>query len=137
MGTYYTIGASKKDIIAELTQGWENRENGSKCKILAHAIRGNVLWTVCELTKPDDCFKERFIVCNLLSTSDGSWGYKSMDESCGPCYYSCPLKYLEMAPNPIGGYAVKWREQVREYHRRKRSNSSLRALSRIRQYLSD
>lgn len=49
----------------------------------------------------------------------GGWGYKPMDESCGPVEVSCPLKYLDMVPDP-GSYATEWRKNVREWHARKK-----------------
>ena len=65
MGTYYTTGASKKDIISEIIAGWANDKNGSKCEVLTYCVRGNVLWAVHKLTKPDG-EKDRFIVDAFL-----------------------------------------------------------------------
>ena len=78
----------------------------------AHACAGNVLWMVIENRTHHD----KFIACYLLRRS-GTWGYKDMTESMGPCYYTCPLKYLDMVPCP-GGYATAWREKVRARHAR-------------------
>ena len=36
----------------------------------------------------------------------------------GPCYYSCPLKYLGIVPLEEFGGNAGWREQVIDYHRR-------------------
>jgi hypothetical protein len=33
----------------------------------------------------------------------------------GPCYYGCPLKYLEMVPCPDSQYAREWREVVKRW----------------------
>lgn len=46
------------------------------------------------------------------------WGYKDMDESCGPCYYDCPISYLDYPAEPKG-YAVGFREKVRAHHAKK------------------
>ena len=46
MGTYYTPGASRADVIAELltTQPYTNAENRTiQRRILAHCLKGNVL----------------------------------------------------------------------------------------------
>lgn len=43
------------------------------------------------------------------------WGYKDMDESCGPNEVDCPISYLDKASEPRG-YAEAWRQRVREYH---------------------
>lgn len=63
---------------------------------------------------------ERWIGCDLLEYSkrDEGWGYKDMDESMHPYYYSCPLSYLDMVP-VVG--SEEWRQGVREYHQRQRA----------------
>ena len=80
-------------------------------KVIAHALRGSVLWTVNQITHRETGASDVFIGCDLLR-KDGEWcGYKDMEESMGPHHYSCPMKFLDMAPerNPV------WRERVREY----------------------
>ena len=42
------------------------------------------------------------------------WGYKGMSEDMGPCYYDCPLSYLDEADEPSSGLAREWREKVRK-----------------------
>src|SRR5574337_719100 len=53
-----------------------------------------------------------YIGCHLLESSGGDWGYKSLDESVHPYYYSCPLRYLDMAPVQ----SPEWRERVHRFH---------------------
>jgi len=48
-----------------------------------------------------------------------------MDEGSGPCYYDCPLKYLQMAPIPDSPYAQGWRDKVRAYHTNKYAKSKM------------
>lgn len=48
------------------------------------------------------------------------WGYKDLDESCGPCEVNCPISYLSKASEPVG-YAAEWREKVRKYHAAKKA----------------
>jgi len=117
MGWSYTYDATKADIIDNLTrmQGWgEGREGGA----IKHCVRGNVLWTVHEIRDVTTHANAiRFIGCFLLGKAkDCGWGSKDMEESMGPCYYSCPLEYLDMAPIPEGEYAKGWRDNVRAYH---------------------
>lgn len=71
-------------------------------------VRGNMFWGVA------DYKGENVIVCAIIGSSDGEWGYKGMDESMGPYYYNCPLSYLDMAPVQN----AEWREKVREYFSR-------------------
>jgi hypothetical protein len=52
--------------------------------------------------------------------SEPGWGYKSMDESCEPYAYDCPLSFLALASAPQG-HAVEWREKVRAHHAAKKA----------------
>ena len=88
-----------------------------KATTIAKAVRGNTLWTVIEYTADGASYPKgtRAILCFLLGgdTKRGlGWGYKDMDESMGPADHSCPLKFLDMVPDP-GGYATEWRKEVR------------------------
>ena len=127
----------RKSQIADLVKGWENETpNGTvKTYVLKHCYRGNafsgVLWVVFERTIPNQS-TERFIACFKLEYRGGLWGYKDMDESMGPHYYSCPLSYLDMTDPANGGdfinpcwdgkqceeWSKNWREHVREHHAR-------------------
>lgn len=87
---------------------------GRSWECLSHCLRGNVLWTVWEVTYQDKPCR-RFIGCDLLKNygKNEGWGYKDMDESVGPFYYTCPLKYLKMVPEVS---CQEWRDQVERYH---------------------
>jgi len=118
MGWYYTTGAARRDIIKEIIEAHE-RPNGGYFKTVRHCCSGNTLWTVHEnkvCTKTGDEISH-WIGCYLLTrgTGDG-WGYKPMDESMGPYYYSCPLSYLKMAP----ATNEQWRTGVVSYWARRR-----------------
>ena len=111
MGWDFTYGASRKDIVKQVTTDWENETFTAKC--LTHAARGNVLWSVWAFTNKSEIGSVRTVIhCDLLGKMDGDWGYKGMSESVGPCYYSCPLSYLEMAEETN----ADWRAEVRKYH---------------------
>jgi hypothetical protein len=96
--------SNKAAIIKHLTE-----ECG--VKTIAKCVKGNVLWAVQESTTGT-----KFIGCYLLGADQGWWGYKDMDESCGPCYYNCPLAYLEMVEDPKSTYSTGWREKVKAFH---------------------
>jgi len=129
MGWLFKAGSSRRDLIAENTKGWERtKEDGTiiKSTCLAHCYRGGifsgVLWSVWERTFVKDGQQveptQRWIVCDLLRCVQGEWGYKDMEESMHPYFYSCPLKYLTLVPiEEFGGHA-EWRELVRSYHSR-------------------
>ena len=103
MGWYYTYNASRKDIIAEIVAEQEGFKTIRKC------TSGNVLWTVHESTTQGET--TTWIGCYLLQRSADGWGYKPMSESMGPYYWSCPLAYLDLAPEAC----AEWREGVRKY----------------------
>ena len=128
MGWLFTYGQTRKQLIERRIQPWERTQPdgtvvASVC--IAHCYRGGVfsgvLWTVWERTWTKDGQSiqpsERWIGCDLLQykTVDG-WGYKDMEESCGPYSFSCPLKYLGLAP----ATNEAWRATVRGYHARLR-----------------
>ena len=58
-----------------------------------------------------------------LERSGGQWGYKPLDESMHPYYYSCPLSYLDLAPEQ----SAEWRAGVRAYHARRRTPTAVTA----------
>lgn len=138
MGWLFTEGIRRRDLIEERTRSWERAlDDGvhvqSTC--LRHCYRGGVhsgvLWSVWERTWTKEGRQvrptERWIACDLLRYQAGAWGYKDMEESCGPYYYSCPLGYLDMAPVAD----EQWRQGVRNYHaRQKAKRAERRALRR-------
>lgn len=66
------------------------------------------------------------IICSLLNHgNDGTgdcWGYKDMDESCGPTDVDCPLSILDLATDPAPNeWATEWRSKVRAYWAERRA----------------
>ncbi len=76
-----------------------------------HRVVGNHVWALWKLALRDDLC----IDLHLLCLRKGCWSSKSMGESVGPCYYTCPLSFLERSALN-GEIAQKWAGQVREYH---------------------
>ncbi|VFT14979.1 Uncharacterised protein [Pseudomonas aeruginosa] len=95
MGWYFSP-QSRSELIAELIAPQETER--ASVKVIAHALRGNVLWSVAEVTaKVEGVHRDlapgqslRYIRCDLLERSGGQWGYKPLDESMHPYYYSWP-----------------------------------------------
>ena len=132
MGWLFKVGSTRRELIDERTRssataGPNSMAVATTC--LAHCYRGNlysgVLWSVWERTftrhgeqaQPT----ERWITCDLLRyQKDYGWGYKDLDESVHPFYYSCPLKYLDLVPIDQYGGNAEWREGVRAYHARQK-----------------
>ena len=138
MGWLFKCGSTRRGLIAERIEGWERiNPDGlvitSTC--LAHCYRGGnfsgVLWSVWERTFVKDGHEaeptQRWIQCDLLRYQrDYGWGYKDMDESMGPYFFSSPLKYLRMVPIEQYGGNASWREQVVLHHQRSAEKRQLR-----------
>ncbi len=144
MGWLYNYSWTLKSLIAERTKDWshtfsKNELLGAGITVtttcVAKCFRGNVcykgtLWVVWERTfaNPDGSVAkapERWIGCDLMQRSGGDWGYKDLDESCGPYYYNCPEKYLNMVPEVAN---QEWRDAVAEHHKLRRAKRAKRKL---------
>lgn len=113
---------SRRDVIKELTENsiWYPNDGRVQRRhtCLAHCVRGGTLWSVWEVINIDlqtsDFKVRRFIGCDLIRNygKEEGYGYKDMCESMGPCYYDCPLKYLDMVPEVAN---EEWRQAVRDH----------------------
>jgi hypothetical protein len=112
MGWIFPHGASRKQVILELTKREDNEH--ATIETLRRCTRGNVLWEKKRIHSKQTGKEHIFVMCHLLQRSGDSWGYKSMDESAGPNYYHCPLSYLDGLDEPEG-FAAGWRDSVRAY----------------------
>lgn len=108
---------TRDQLIRELNTPEETER--SRREVVDHTLVDNVLWTVVRITAKQPGVLGltageaiTFIGCTLLDGAGDEWGYKSLDESAHPFYYSCPLRYLSMAP-PV---CAAWRELVRTFH---------------------
>jgi hypothetical protein len=124
MGWYYTGSASRADLIRELTAPQQSESTGWERRALRFCTAGNVLWTVWEITAPGDGSTHLHIGCDLLHRSSDGWGHKPMCEDDEPCYYTCPLAYLEMVPDSKG--RPEWRAKVRAYWKKRRERAAQR-----------
>lgn len=53
-----------------------------------------------------------------------NFGYKNIDETCGPVEDRCPLSILNLLTPTDYKHANDWRERCREYHKQKKSPTS-------------
>jgi hypothetical protein len=116
---------SRRDIVQDRIKPWdyydEKRDRTVTGRTLAYCVRGNCLWKVVEHTRYAGqtlgwiTQQTTFIALDLIRNygKDEGWGYKDMDESVGPNYYNCPLKYLAMQPRVD---CQSWRDDVKAYH---------------------
>ncbi|MFM9925448.1 hypothetical protein VLK31_20835 [Variovorax sp. H27-G14] len=88
---------------------------GAYSTVLAHRVIGNRLWFLAQ-TRSGAQVGRNWIGLTLIDCRGGQAAIKSMDETCGPCYYDCPLAFLAQADAPTGPYAGPWREKVRAFH---------------------
>lgn len=115
--TQYPGHSDRKSFIEDLTRNEDNH------RCLAHCYKGapfqGVLYTVWERenTRGETY---RYIVVFLLSLWNvrglKGWAYKDIETSMHPYNYSCPLKYLKMAPaNQEDKHWMDWERGVRAW----------------------
>ena len=117
MGWTYPYGINRADLIRERIAGWSRL--GQTVRIVSHCLRGNCLWKLTEHVDAGGTVVDRWIALDLLQGSKKGWGYKDLDETDAPYYWSCPLSYLERADIYGPGadeHARKWRADCREVH---------------------
>jgi hypothetical protein len=109
--SFATVDIGRKAHIEELTKGFTAGYTS-----LEHRAVGNHVWQLIQAADG-----RKFIHLDLIAKERGyGWGNKSMSETAGPCYYDCPLSFLDKADPPTG-YAIEWREKVRAYHAAKKA----------------
>ena len=109
MGTIVYRATKAQAIRDELA----NIEVGAR--ILDHRVIGRRLWFLAKQLVGERAGM-KWIGLTLIDCRNGEAAVKAMDESCGPCYYDCPLSFLDRADPPVGTYAPAWRVQVRSFH---------------------
>ena len=120
-----TAWSSRRDIVKQRVLPWTyydpKHDRTVTGRTLTYCVRGNCLWKVVQHTQyagqTEDWITRQitFIALDLIRNygKDEGWGYKDMDESVGPCYYNCPLKYLTMQPRVD---CEAWRNEVMAFH---------------------
>lgn len=116
MGWDFGKGQTRDELIKSLTTSFTSPEGiYNKC-LKFHCSSWNVLWSVWEITQPDQT-ESRFIYCDLLKLEkDYGWGHKSMCEAEWPYYYNCPLEFLALVPIVA---SQEWRTYVLAFHSKK------------------
>ena len=106
-----------------------NAGSGGHLKLLAQKATsfGRHLWSVYETTEG-----KRFIHLALVERQKDGWGYKSLYESEGPCYYDCPVKFFELAGPTEDPGARAWRETV--YETKAKGSRTFEVGTRLRLY---
>jgi hypothetical protein len=114
MGYYYPQVGGRRALIEYLCETEHYRTKARFCS-------GNVLW-IWHTPKDETVGRqEDWIGCYLLHRSDTGywggveWGYKPMDESVHPFYYSCPKSWFDSVPVAC----QEWREGVKAHWERR------------------
>jgi hypothetical protein len=119
------VRLTRDQLIRELTATEDNER--SRIEVIDHTLVNNVLWTVVRITAkqagvlglaPGE--STTLIGCHLLESEGREWGYKSLGEAEHPYYYSCPLRYLDMAPQ----LCATWRARVHAFHQHQPTHSA-------------
>jgi hypothetical protein len=123
--SFYDDCKTVEDVTATVTRdmaasGWavlrqkRTRENGR-----------TVLWSLVDTVEgePGATRTVTRIVCDLLEREGRLWGNKTLSESSGPFFYSCPLAFLARAPE----VNAEWRAKVRQFHAAKKTAPKLAA----------
>jgi hypothetical protein len=119
---------------------WTPKPDGSVPQVVDHAKVGTIHYFAVRFPASftvSDYFEHdldgSYTVCLVFLTQshpgpDG-WGYKDMDECCGPSEATCPVRILDKL-SPIkpdaDTYAREWREKCREYARTKSAQAASR-----------
>jgi hypothetical protein len=106
---------SRQELVDHLTtpHQWNNEGKQHTLRVIKKCFRGNNLWTIMERVV-DGQQTDKFIVLFMLKPfGHEGWGYKDVEETCGPTYYNCPVSWLDEVPDP-GSFATAWRENVRQ-----------------------
>jgi hypothetical protein len=112
--TYFHL--SREKLISRLTAPRD--EGRLVVETLARDVQADLLWSVERITARQKTASleagqsGNFIALYLLEDYCGDWGYKALEESMHPFYYSCPLAFLDLAPERC----PDWRQGVRKYH---------------------
>lgn len=123
MGWLFTQGASKTDVIRELTRDQSTDER--VYRTLRKCLRGNTMYALHE-SGPVGETEKWLCVYMLGSERDFGWGYKAVDESMGPVHRDCPASYLDEADEPPNEYAREWREACRANAARRKAQAAKR-----------
>jgi len=115
MGWMFSNHWSKKeDIISHCIGSWNDN-----AKVVNYSVRGNRLWVLVEHVKGDRS-GWRFVCLFMLSKSSDGWGYKDISDSCAPCYYDCPISFIEQSINSgreLNSRLCDWHDKVYGFHK--------------------
>lgn len=120
--TDYTGKVNRKAECDKLLTWNSDRSAG---KVIKSAMRGSVYYAAFEHT--DKLTNEVKVVGAVFLTSSDikngcNFGYKDMDETCGPGYYDCPLSIIKLLSETDNQAALDWRKKCIEKAQNKKTS---------------
>lgn len=119
---YYKKG--KVDKIAEVKSEFD----ANKAEVLKASSVGNKVYVAVKDISNDENEVTAFVFLTSTAFKNDdihNFSFKSIHESCGPCYYDCPASILKLLTPTSSKYAQEWRnkcwEQI-ELKKQKKSN---------------
>jgi hypothetical protein len=115
--TYKPKGEGIVEFLAHHCVNCSN-EHGSWTLLKGKVIKG-VAYMAIRRTLPESTGQEPYVYAGVYKVqmypkSDYNFGWKDMDESCGPFYYDCPGDILDMLTSTDNENALAWRAECRK-----------------------
>ena len=123
----------KADLDRSLT--WES-ETGKRRVLDSAIVNRTEYYAAVEYVTPEGerhVWAAVFLLKFHPKARDGyTFGYKDMDETCGPYAWRCPVRILDLLTETDNEYANSWRLKCREYHARRGALPKLAEGMRLR-----
>lgn len=124
-GIYHAVRKSNGSIDRRATlerdfSAWENGDK--KTVMLKSGMQGTTFYAAMETTGPAG--REVWALVIPTRTDGDCFLYKEMDETEGPCYYTCPVSILNLLTPTENEIANDWREKCRQYHAEKKAKTA-------------
>ena len=103
---------SECDRICTFESRDEDGNITSSGRVLKSAMVGSTYYAAVQNQK-GEVWAAVFLTCGRTRHDGTAWGYKSMDETKGPCEAKCPASVLALLTPTDSGNANEWRERCR------------------------
>lgn len=116
--TYYDRKLSHKERREEMDKMFNFESDTKTCEVVRSTIKNNTYYNAVRMTDKATGESEVWAGICLLSERKDGWsywyGYKDMDETCGPFKYDCPKAILDLLTPTDNELANEWRRKCRE-----------------------
>lgn len=135
MGWTYTYKQPGKSVVDFFKEQFNHENDFTKSEVIAGGVKNfKTAYMAYKITnKATGTFDVIALVC-LLSYAPKSYnnfGWKDMDEGCGPCECDCPEKILKLLTPTTNEYALSWRKACwAKVNKRKEASKAKRALKK-------